>query len=195
MANRMPSTIGHSLAGLAIGLAAQPHAKAIAPASHPLILPLAGAAMAAAPDLDLLLPHFHRAATHSIGATFLVMIVAAGVTGKVTGRIWWRLVLVLGLAQWSHLFMDWLGVDPSIPSGIEALWPFSTDFYVSGVNWFPPTERRIFSVPDALAINVRAVLVEVTTMVPIVALAWWITRRRRSRGRSSGQGVPQRPFV
>ncbi len=191
----MPSPIGHALAGLAIGIAAEPLPNTSSPKPTSHLLPVVAAVVAAIPDADLLIPGFHRAATHGLGTSALVMIVAMVVTRQVTGRIWWRMVLVLGAAHASHVLMDWLAVDPSYPSGIEALWPFSSRFYVSGVNWFPATERRIFTVPDALAINVRALIVELVTLLPVVGLIWWATRRRRSPGRISGQGIPRRPFV
>ncbi len=195
MKTRMPSPIGHALAGLAIGIAAEPLPNTTAPPSTPHLLPIAAAAIAVLPDADLLIRGFHRGATHGLGTSALVMIVAMVVTRQVTGHIWWRMVLVLGAAHGSHVFTDWIGVDPSRPSGIEALWPFSSRFYVSGVNWFPATERRIFTVPGALAINVRALAVEVATLVPVVGVVWWVTRRRRSPGRTSGQGVRRRPFA
>jgi membrane-bound metal-dependent hydrolase YbcI (DUF457 family) len=195
MAVRMPSPIGHALAGLAIGIAAEPLPSTSRLRTMAHLLPVAGALMAASPDLDLLVPGFHRTATHSLAMTALVMIIAMVVTGQVNGRIWWRFVLVVGAAHASHVLLDWLGDDPSMPSGLEALWPFSTRFYLSGVNWFPSTERRLFTAPGAFAINARALAVELSTLGPVVCAAWWARRRRRSPGRLSGQGVPQRPFV
>jgi membrane-bound metal-dependent hydrolase YbcI (DUF457 family) len=191
----MPSPIGHVLAGLTIGIAAEPRSAPAPRTSKPRLLPLASALVAALPDADLLVPGFHRAATHSLGMTALVIIVTMVVTRQVTGTVWWRLALVLGAAHASHVGMDWLGVDPSRPSGIEALWPFSSRFYVSGADWFPATERRIFTVPNAWAINVRAFVVEVVTLVPVLGVTWWTTRTRRIPVPTSGQDVRQRPFA
>src|SRR5262245_9458408 len=106
----MPSPIGHVLAGLAIGVAAE---KAPAEAgahvrhrAHVVPLALWAAFVAAAPDLDLVLHLGHRTVTHSVVATLIIMSIAAAVTGKVTGRIDWRAALVLGAAHASHLVTD-----------------------------------------------------------------------------------------
>src|ERR1043165_5020586 len=107
----MPSPIGHSLAALAIRWIGRPAtAEADATPRARLLGPLSLACVAVAvlPDVDLLFYRWHRTVTHSLGATLLVMIIAAVVTGKVTGRIGWRVVLVLGAAHASHVLLDWL---------------------------------------------------------------------------------------
>jgi membrane-bound metal-dependent hydrolase YbcI (DUF457 family) len=190
----MPSPIGHALAGLAVGFVAEP-----SPRSGPVESPrlrsaflVTAAFLATAPDFDLMFPGFHRSVTHSIGATIFLMIITAAVTGKVTGRVKWRWVWMAGAAHVSHILLDWLGTDRFPPAGLEALWPFSPHFYVSGWNVFPPTERRLL-MPGALAINVRAVASEIATMGPIAVLTWWLTRIRRSRGRTSAQDIQRQP--
>ena len=82
-------------------------------------------ALAVLPDIDLLYPPMHRTATHSVGAVVLVTIIAAGVTGWVTGRINWRIALVCAAAYASHILTDWLGTDRNYaPYGIQMFWPF-----------------------------------------------------------------------
>jgi len=139
--------------------------------------------LAAAPDLDLAVPHalidhFHRTATHSLTAVALVFIVSLVVTGKVTagsGRL--RQALVFSGAWGTHLLMDWLGADPSVPSGIQLFWPFSPDFYMSGVTIFPAIERNIQR-SHFLVQNATAAVVEVAVGVPLVLLANWVSARR-----------------
>jgi hypothetical protein len=180
----MPSPVGHALAGFAIGLVAnapgQPATLGLARPS--LTVPLALATLAALPDADLLVPHFHRMATHSLGATALVIIFAAVVTGQVTSPIPWRFVLGLGAAHASHVLLDWLGADRFDPAGIQALWPLSRHFYISGWDVFPTTERRLLGNPQALIINARALFAEVVIVGPVVVASWLATRTRRSRG-------------
>lgn len=149
--------------------------------------------MAALPDTDLLIPHFHRTATHSVAATLLVLILTIVVTGKVTGKTSWRLTVLLGAAHASHLLLDWLGVDRNPPSGVQLLWPLSREFLISGWDLFPPTDRRLFQGTNALATNVHAFVVELAQVGPLVLLAWWATRTRRSRVPISDRGNPQRP--
>jgi membrane-bound metal-dependent hydrolase YbcI (DUF457 family) len=190
----MPSPIGHALAGLAIGLVVEPSTRA-EPASTPSrfsTFAVVGAVVAALPDADLLYSPIHRGMSHSIGVTIVLMIITAAVTGWVTGGVRWRWVLLMGAAHASHIVMDWLGTDHYAPPGLEALWPFSHRFYISGWDIFPPTERRLF-VPGAIATDLRAVLTEIAIMGPVVAIAWIAKRKRRSRGLISGPDGRLRP--
>ena len=134
---------------------------------------------AAIPDADLLIPHFHRSATHSMTATALILIMAIAVTGKVTRRIAWTFVFALAAAHATHLLLDWLGTDRFPPPGIQVLWPFSDHYYISGFDVFLPVERRLQR-PEALGINARAGLWELIILGP-VAVAGWIVRTWRLR--------------
>jgi membrane-bound metal-dependent hydrolase YbcI (DUF457 family) len=167
-------------------------------------------ALAVLPDADLVYMPIHRTVTHSVGATILVTILAIAVTGKVTrlstlrraqgspdpgrgaippGRkttpaaradIVWGLVLMCAAAHASHLLLDWLGADPSWPFGIQALWPFSHRWFISGWNLFPATERRHLFSGASIATNLKAAAWEIAIMGPIV-LALGL---RRGGGRS-----------
>lgn len=181
----MPSPIGHALAGLATAWGG---GRLREPA-----WPLAAvcAALAAIPDADLLLPGAHRTFTHSFVAVAVVLIIAAAVTGKVTGKIDWRIVLLCGAAYGSHVLMDWLGADPNPPSGIQLLWP-SAGWFIAPWTIFPGTERRhILSVASFLT-NLKAVGVECAVMAPVAAGAW-LTRTYRSRGRLSARDILPQP--
>jgi membrane-bound metal-dependent hydrolase YbcI (DUF457 family) len=196
----MPSPLGHVLAGLSVGWFSErasappePPGPTTRPFSSSLTPFVAWCAVAAAiPDADLLIPHFHRTATHSLTATTLVLIIAAGVTGKVTRRRAWVFAWALAAAHASHLLLDWLGVDRFTNPGIQLLWPFSDAFYISDVNLFPPVERRITR-PEALGVNLTAALTELALLGPVAAAAWFVRRTRRSRARTFGPDAPQRP--
>jgi len=177
--------------GLAVGWSAtewnvEPRARSWSP------FVIMCAVTAAAPDLDLLYPPVHRLFTHSVGATLIVMIIAGAVTRQVIGRIDWRIVLALAAAHASHIVLDWMGTDRFPPAGIQALWPFSHQFHISGWDVFPNVERRLWR-PDAFEVNLHAALMEVLIVGPIAALSWLATRTRRSRGPISDQGGRQRP--
>jgi membrane-bound metal-dependent hydrolase YbcI (DUF457 family) len=91
----------------------------------------------------------------------------------------WGLVLIWAAAHASHLLLDWLGADPSWPFGIQALWPFSHGWFISGWNLFPVTERRHVFSAVSIAINLKAAAWEIAIIGPIVlALGLW--RRRRT---------------
>lgn len=197
MRTGMPSPLGHALAGLAIAIVAgRPNRDGdSAPRQQIPTMLLAAPLVAALPDADLLIPHFHRTATHSLVATAFVMILTVAVTGQVNGRISWRLVLGLGAAHASHVLLDWLGADPFQPAGLQVLWPFSQQFLISGWDVFPPTERRLWDNPLALPINLRAGLTELAIMGPVVGASWLATRRRRSRVRTFDRDGRQPPSV
>jgi membrane-bound metal-dependent hydrolase YbcI (DUF457 family) len=171
----MPSGIGHALAGVAVawssGLADRRQAES------DRLAPLC-AALAAAPDLDLLVPGTHRTATHSITAAVLVTIVAAAVTGQVTR---WRTAIVCGLAYASHLLLDWLGADNFPPRGIQALWPFSDRWFISDLDLFRQTARQHFFTRPIIWQNTLAVAQELAILLPILAVLWSIRNRTAAR--------------
>jgi len=179
----MPSPIGHTLAGLTVGWLSAPAprtgARRLTEAFTPFVLWCAF--VAAISDADLLIPHFHRTASHSLTATAFTLIIAMAMTGKVTTRSAWQFALALAAAHATHLLLDWLGTDRFPPPGIQVFWPFKDRFYISGFDIFPPVERRLLR-PEALAINARAAIWEALIMGPIAFLAWQVRVRRRTAG-------------
>ena len=131
-------------------------------------------ALAAAPDLDLLVPGGHRMATHSLFAMLLVFMIAAAVTGQVTR---WRMATLCAAAYGSHLLLDWLGADNMLPRGIQLLWPISGRWFISNLDIFRETARQHFLTPAIIRQNAIAVAQELAIMAPIVALLWWARRR------------------
>lgn len=124
------------------------------------------------PDLDILVG-IHRGPAHSLGAALLV----GGLAGAVAvGR---RLPVttvaaMCSLAYASHVLLDWLGRDRSSPSGLMALWPWSSAFYKSGLDLFLDVERRYWLVNAFVFDNLRAVAWELLLLLPVAALAWWM---------------------
>jgi len=175
----MPSPIGHTLAGLAVGWFSEAAPPATGSRRRDSLTPLVlwCAFVAAIPDADLLIPHVHRTATHSVTATVLLLIMVVAVTGKVTRHPAWTLALTLAAAHGTHLLLDWLGTDHFPPPGLQMLWPFSRHFFYSGVDLFPPVERRLLR-PEALSVNAYAAAWELLIMGPVALVAW--RRRRRS---------------
>ena len=167
----MPSPIGHAFGGVAAVWSADlvdPR-----PREHGRLL-LLYMALAAAPDLDLLVPGGHRMATHSLFAMLLVFMIAAAVTGQVTR---WRMATLCAAAYGSHLLLDWLGADNMLPRGIQLLWPISGRWFISNLDIFRETARQHFLTPAIIRQNAIAVAQELAIMAPIVALLWWARRR------------------
>jgi len=170
----MPSPIGHALAGVAVAWGAD---LADGHRSSPrLVVACAGVAML--PDLDLLVPGFHRTATHSISAAVVVFIIAAVVTAKVTkvsdtvGHL--RVPLVCALAYASHLLLDWLGADRFPPRGLQLLWPFSHRWLISDWDIFRQTARQHFLTPPIVWQNMIAVAQEIAILTPVVLVVWLV---------------------
>jgi membrane-bound metal-dependent hydrolase YbcI (DUF457 family) len=156
--------------------------------------------LAAAPDLDLLF-HTHRTATHSLLAVAAVLPLclvfffyfAAGphprrvclrrprgsALASATSRFQYalRAALTCAAAYGSHLLLDWLAADPNPPSGLQLLWPFSGQWFISGWEWFGATERRHFLTLPVITYNLRTVGWEVATLAPVLGLLWWLRTR------------------
>ena len=84
-----------------------------------------------------------------------------------------------GLAYASHLLLDWLAVDRYPPAGIQALWPVSQAFYVSGWDVFFQTERQHPLL--SIRANLAAVAREVVILLPIAWAVWSVRVKALAR--------------
>jgi membrane-bound metal-dependent hydrolase YbcI (DUF457 family) len=172
----VPSPIGHALGGIAAGSTCAPRLSLRTAA----IL----AAIAIAPDLDLLLGA-HSAQSHSVGAAVL-----CGLIGVIATRsVRWGAAAALAYA--SHPLLDWLGTDGTPPVGVMALWPFSDGYFESKAHWFMGISRRYW-LSGFVEHNMRAILIEVATLGPWAGLSWVAKRRAASRvSRTRAELKPQ----
>ena len=173
----MPSPVGHVVAGVAVAWTVEPRA-------HKRLV-LAAAGLAAAPDLDLLLatvlPIQHRTITHSVAAVAVTTILAIVVTRQVNSPARLRIPAICGLAVASHLLLDWLGVDRVPPYGLQTLWPLSSQFYLSGLDWFRGTARiNVFS-HAALITNALAIAQEIAILGTIAAVVYLVRVKPATR--------------
>ena len=137
----MPSPVGHALAGVAVGYLVGGGAAATrrgprggwSPARKLLadrrvvVFGLLGVL----PDIDFLFG-VHSTYTHSVGA-----IVVVGLLGGFTGlQAGVRVRVAAAAAYGSHVVLDWLGSDAVAPIGVMALWPLSSEFFLSDRFWF-----------------------------------------------------------
>jgi membrane-bound metal-dependent hydrolase YbcI (DUF457 family) len=178
----MPSPIGHALAGIAVAWSADliPGDRTWRTASRGAPwyrragdgLTLLCAGLGAAPDLDLSFAA-HRTMTHSIAAVVVVGLVSAALAANGRRPVA-RLALMCAAAYGSHLLLDWLGTDNYPPRGIQLMWPFNREWYISDLDVFRQTARlRIFT-HGPMMTNVRAVLQEIGILGPIVAAVWLV---------------------
>jgi inner membrane protein len=197
--DRMPSPLGHALAGLAAAwgsdLVPGRRSPRTAPANASFFsrsggwLTVGCVGLAVLPDLDLA-SQSHRSFSHSIGAVIVVTIITGAVTGWVTRRTGHqtssglsiaRVAAMCGLAYATHLLLDWLAVDMRSPFGLQALWPFSKEYYLSGANLFPRTERRALLSTSTFRTNLIAFVWELAIMLPIVVLLWRVRVKALAR--------------
>jgi membrane-bound metal-dependent hydrolase YbcI (DUF457 family) len=139
-------------------------------------LVLACAALALAPDFDILLAS-HRTFTHSLAAV-AVAAVACGAIARALGAPGLATGLTCGLAVAGHAFLDWLGHDGTPPIGLMALWPFSTSFYYSGVDLFVDVSRRYWKPEEFILKNAVSVARELIILGPVAVVAFWLRRRQ-----------------
>jgi membrane-bound metal-dependent hydrolase YbcI (DUF457 family) len=177
----MPSPVGHALGGFAFGWLVAGSSRL----SHPLLAAAAFATLGVVPDLDVLIEGTHRLYTHSVAAVGLVGILAAASLRAAGAQVdapdqRWTVVFAATAAYASHLLLDWLGDDRSLPMGIRALWPFTDAYFQSDVRWFPPVERRYW-LPGFWTANLRAIGWELLALGPLVLLALLVRRPRTSR--------------
>jgi hypothetical protein len=172
----MPSPVGHALGGLAAGWLATGPGKLERPVTTAILF----AALGTIPDVDVLVEGTHRLYTHSLVAVALVGLTVALSPARL-GFSRARFALVCAAAYGSHLLLDWLGDDRSVPIGIRALWPFTDAYYQSSALLFPPVERRYW-LPGFWTANLRAIGWELALMTAPVILAA-VVRRQQARRR------------
>ena len=170
----MPTPLGHGLAGIATGWAV----AGVARESRRALIRQAAilAALAMAADLDLLVGA-HSGPTHSIGAAAIAGVVAALARWPIA-RTRVMIGLVAFLAWATHPLMDSLAPDTSLPYGVMAFWPFSHQYFLTGLSVFMPIWRYPVSA-RAITHDILAIGREILLLGPAVVLVW-ITRGPRT---------------
>ena len=165
----MPSPLGHSLAGLAIHVGTAPPGEVWSWRRVALLVGLANLA-----DVDFVLKlidgqNHHQRWTHSVTCAALAGIVVALLSRRP------RLGLAAGLAYATHVLLDWLGNDTHPPIGLQALWPWSHEFYKSPWIVFLDVGRQ--ATWETVVNNAKAAVVETAVLLPLLVVAWWLRRR------------------
>jgi inner membrane protein len=180
----MPTPIGHSLAGYAIYLATQSESP---PKIRGTLLCIF---LANLPDLDYLpgfligYPnYFHHGISHSIGFA-----VFCGILGMIYSK--WLIkedikngfYFFFGI-YFSHVFLDFLCADDSIPYGEKLLWPFSNSYYISPITIFAGVHKSNLSSDFILSLfniyNIHAIFIEFVILLPVVICVQWYRNKRK----------------
>ncbi len=174
----MPSPVGHSIIGLALGLAWRlpggqtwrDLARAAWSQRGWLLLCVV---LANAPDVDFLfglargnLNAWHQQATHTLAWTVL----AAGLVWLLLRRrsVTLRDFLFILALPLSHLLADLLCADTSPPVGLPLAWPFSEHYGHAPVSLFPAPAKA--SPADLVSWhNARVIAAELLLTLPLLA--------------------------
>ena len=185
----MPTPIGHALAGVAaawlVDLVPGRRAWRTALPASPWYqragdgITLICAALAVLPDVDLFFPR-HRTATHSLSAVAFVALFAAAMAANAARPIA-RVALMCAGAYTTHLLLDWLATDAYPPAGIQALWPFSQSWYISGWNIFRQTARLHVMTRPVIMENIEAAVQEMAILGPLVLGVWLVRVKALAR--------------
>ncbi len=88
--------------------------------------------------------------------------------------------LALAAAYGSHVLLDWLGSDSVAPIGVMALWPISSDFFLSDRRWFMSVCREVWQV-RCWWHNAAGVTREILFLGPLAFGAVYLAGRRPDR--------------
>ncbi len=182
----MPSPVGHSLLGIAVGSAGRARWRS------PSVWLLLGASIVAAnlPDLDIVVSQAtdmsgtfllrHRGPAHSLGGALVFGLLVYLAARLLAVRAPGRLALTLSAAYVSHLALDLLNADLRPPYGIPLLWPL-TERYVVGpaiflnIDWAHRSGWFTWHTLAALAL-------EAALLAPLSALSLWLVWRGEPGG-------------
>jgi membrane-bound metal-dependent hydrolase YbcI (DUF457 family) len=173
----MPTPVAHSLAGATIAL--------LSNRTGPVEPKLLAATLVAAclADIDfgisyLLGRNVHHHFTHGIGFAALFAGVVFLASRALSRPLPARDALILGVSYLSHLGLDLFSTDTAPPYGLQLLWPFSDEFYISPILLFDDVWRgtlvKLFGLHNWLAVS-REILI----VGPPTAIVWLWWRRRQ----------------
>jgi membrane-bound metal-dependent hydrolase YbcI (DUF457 family) len=168
--------VAHSLAGATIALLAN------RTVSLDRYLFVATVTAASLPDIDFAISYLlgrnvHHHFTHGIGCAALFAAAAFVVSRALSRSQPGRDALILTIAYLSHLGLDLFSRDAAPPYGLQVLWPFSDEFYISSALLFDDVWRGTLAKLFGLH-NWLAVLREVAIMGPPAAIVLWWWKRR-----------------
>ncbi len=169
----MPTPVGHGLAGLAVFFTTQQHLSRRHVTALLLIF------MALLPDLDFLFGfavsdpnRFHHGFSHSFVFVWAIGLLMAAIWAKYSHTSLKIYAAVFGVAGSSHVLLDLLAADTSVPYGAQIFWPFSKDYYIAPFAIFLDIKRASsmdkFWQSLFIAHNFRAVFLEVLLLGPLV---------------------------
>ena len=149
--------------------------------------------VACLPDIDFVpgifvgdINYFHHQGTHSLSfaivLSFLILLISR--MGKMEQSLGWGFMSLLLII--SHLGIDWLTIDKSLPFGIPVLWPFSGEYF-HFENAFLPYNVRSASVASVFNVhNLRVILSELAIYLPPAIISYFLYKMARKQSPKNG---------
>jgi inner membrane protein len=181
----MASPLAHGLAGVAVYAILAPPGGPVRDRRPWALAAFAGAAA----DLDFLPglafadpSRYHHGVTHSLAATLVFALLLGLSASRPLGSVG-RRILLFGVAYGTHLGLDYVTFDPSVPRGIPLLWPFSSTPFIASATLFWELHHGASWGAFVNQHNVGAVFIEAAILGPLVA-ALCVWRLGRKAGAS-----------
>jgi inner membrane protein len=176
----VPSPIGHSLIGIAVG-----KTTGVPSTTRPWVWYAFAVVFANVADLDFLpglfvrdINRFHHSTSHSLIAALLICLLAGFALQRLSRKAV-NFTLPCTILYISHLVLDYFSADNVPPCGMPLLWPFSSEHYMSPVTLFTGVKHgnpgdsmsaflgNIFSMH-----NLTALAIETLIALPVLAGVW-----------------------
>lgn len=124
---------------------------------------------------------YHRQFTHSLGFA-LAIGVLCGLFFYWRGHRFWPLFALSSIATYSHVALDFFGLDTSAPHGVIALWPLSQAYFMSPVPIFSNLIKGDTISGFVKAVfklhNVLALIREIVVFAVLLVLQNWFIKNR-----------------
>ncbi|GIW47809.1 MAG: hypothetical protein KatS3mg078_1686 [Deltaproteobacteria bacterium] len=129
--------------------------------------------------------YFHHGISHSVGFS-VAFALLMGFVFYLKGGSFLRNSLLFFSLYFSHILLDLLSYDSSFPYGLAALWPFTSDYYISPLSLFLDIQRDSASATFITSMfsihNLMAVLLELALFTPLIVVSVLLTRVRKKEG-------------
>lgn len=179
----MPTPIGHSLWSISLFVFFHDKFKDVKEIKKDILIIVLCLIIGLSTDIDFIFyffnhnPYFHRSITHSIVFALTITFVSGYILrrkSKIRHPFMLSFLLVSG-----HLFWDFLTKCDRIPYGTMFFWPFSNKYFQTPLIIFPGfdwwTLKELFSI-----YLLRQIFVEVAVFLPILFLAVFLKKERRT---------------
>ena len=182
----MPSPLGHSLMGYALYETLPQENKSL-----PWRMLLLYAIVANLPDIDFL-PGFllgnpnkyhHSYFSHSLGFSIFIGGLLALYFSLKKSKNFFVYFLIFTSVCFSHVVLDFITLDTSMPKGVPMFWPLSSHYFYSPVSIFMSIHKlgssKLFIQSLFVMQNIGVALWELIVFIPVLVIIKMAKKRKR----------------